>query len=130
MASRNADLFAELELAHQQLGKAGEASLRAAYKFGEVVEEIHSHGYTYAQIGATIGVTGSMPYPYKRLYNAHRNISDLLKLARQLETYDVAKLAGIATSTAYKYIFVCENCGSKEVHRERDRDAETAVSHA
>jgi hypothetical protein len=103
---------------HDALVKAGEESLRKAYAFGNVVNALHGM-FSYAQLGEELGRSAAMIGTYARLYRKYSTEQLLLATARAAGTFDVNHLANDGAAVRYAYSFVCRNCGSDDVHRER-----------
>jgi hypothetical protein len=117
---RSEDGFDVLRDRHNKLVKAGAASLLAAYRFGQVCDEL-SRLYTQATMAAVIGVTPPTVSTYRKLFLKYPNEHVLLHVAEEMNTYDVSKLNGSVPGAPVHYVFKCKNCGSSDVSRLREK---------
>jgi hypothetical protein len=113
------DGFSRLVELHRQLVKAGQGSLRAAYEFGGVVNELHDTGYSYAVLGEAVSLGAAQISVYAKLFRKYSTIGVLLSMSEALGSYSVNLLASDGETAHYAYLYRCENCGSDKVKRER-----------
>lgn len=118
-----------LHVAYDALTKAGRNSLSKAYAFGNVVNALHGL-FTYAQLGAELGVTPTTVSTYAKLYRKYPNEQLLMHTAAELGTYDVSRLAAESETVRYVYQWHCANCGSYDVHKERQTEQALAAREA
>lgn len=118
--AQHAEGLDALFTAHGNLVKFGEQGLIAAYTFGNVIEALHRF-YTYREMAAALGYKSvSTINKYSLLYRKYPNENTLLREASRLETYDVQRLNGSTPAIPLVYVFHCQNCGSYDVHKERE----------
>lgn len=99
------------------LTKAGESSLRAAWEFGNTVSDLHRY-YSYTDLAEAIGVSQSTVSKYAKLYNKYGHPDILVYVAKELETFDVAKLiADEHSQAATRLMGQCQTCQSWNVKR-------------
>lgn len=99
------------------LTKAGEASLHAAWHFGNTVSDLHRY-YSYTDLAEAIGVSNSTVSKYAKLYKRYGHPDILVAVAKELETFDVSKLiAEENTQAATKLLGQCQTCHSWNVKR-------------
>lgn len=120
ISRENAAMLREL---YANLTKAGEASIVAARNFGQMVDLLKSMGYSYSAIGRVVGRTTSAVSVYAKLFRSYPTEAAMIRQARELGTYDVARLAGANPLVPVRYEFVCTNCGSHDFIRERKEPA-------
>jgi hypothetical protein len=113
----------DLVQAYASVGRASEAGLRAAYHFGLYCDAL-SERHSFQDLGSAIGRTHAVPRLYAKLYLAWENnggVEALVNTARDLDCYDVAKLAGhLSTAPAHmRLVPHCTSCGSYSVNKER-----------
>lgn len=101
-----------LRAAYENLTKAGQGSLHAAYAFGQIVDALTGVGYTYGMLGEMIGRSGSMVSMYAKLYRKYPNVQTLVHLAEEMSTYDVSRLASDTKTVRYAYAWQCQHCGT------------------
>lgn len=120
ISAENAAMLREL---YGRLVKAGEESIVAARNFGQMADLLKSMGYTYAAIGRVVDRSSSAVSVYAKLFRAYPTEYAMIRQARELGTYDVARLAGANPLVPVSYEFVCHNCGSHDILRERKAPA-------
>jgi hypothetical protein len=120
------------------LTKAGEDSVRAAYKFGQCVDSF-SHMYTMAQLADSMDLSSGTLYRYTRLYLAYQRVELAVQASRDLETYNIDLLWRLKDDRypvehgkplrGRHWKGKCHNCGSNDVGRiEVDKDGHPLVS--
>jgi hypothetical protein len=109
-----------LREAYDNLVKAGQGSLEAAYAFGQVVDALNGQlGYSYTMLGDMIGRSAVTVAVYAKLYRKYPTVQSLIHMAEEMGTWDVHRLVSDAQTMRYRYVFHCRNCGSYDVARER-----------
>ena len=113
----------DLVEAYASVGRAQEAGLRAAHHFGLVCDAL-SERHSFQDLGHAISRTHGVPRLYAKLYltwENHGGVEGLVNTARELDTYDVARLAGVNSPASVQTRFVphCESCGSFNVEKMR-----------
>lgn len=114
------DLFRNTYVSLKALGEEG---LGMAYTFGNLVNALHGL-YTFKQLGEEIGRTGSCVAMYKKLYASYVNRGgerELLRIADEMGSYDIARLAGAfdAPKESFRFVPHCSSCGSYNVAKEK-----------
>lgn len=123
------DLF---HTSYEALVRAGSDSLSKAYAFGGVVNALHGL-FTLTQLGNEIGRTPTCVSTYKKLYVNFVNRGgerELLRVADEMGTYDVARLADTFSPSpreSFKYVPHCRSCGSFNVGKDKMAAAKAAV---
>ena len=77
-----------LRLAYQGLVKAGNDSVRAAWRFGQALDSF-TDAYTQLQLAGALGLSVSTLARYLRLYRAYQRAELALEAAEELETYNI-----------------------------------------
>ena len=112
--------FRGLHRTFEQLRGADRRSIVAAYRHGQVVDALHKAGYTWEELAEEIGRKWRTVKLYAMLYNKYDTEQELIEVADQLDTYNVAKLAGHTSMVPIQYVLHCTNCGTFEgIIRER-----------
>jgi len=121
-----------LRLAYQGLVKAGNDSVRAAWRFGQALDSF-SDRYTQLALAGALGVSTGCISRYTKLHRAYQRPELALEAAEQLETYNI----DIITALRYQlrpvehgralagrhWTYVCRQCRSHDVGRvETDAD--------
>lgn len=109
------DLFIET---WGRLVRAGDQSLTRAYEFGELAKALHDLSrvtYSWSKLGRLIDRKGPTVATYAKLYTAYPTVNGLLAAAEALDTYDIAKLAGVSKAAIWHYSYLCKTCGSDDI---------------
>lgn len=77
-----------LKLAYKGLVKAGNDSVRAAWRFGQTLDSF-SDSYTQIQLADAMDLSVSTIARYQRLYRAYQRVEEALEASAQLETYNI-----------------------------------------
>lgn len=129
-----------LKLAYKSLVKAGENSVRAAWRFGQALDSF-SDAYTQIQLADAMNLSVSTLARYMRLYRSYQRPEEAVEASRVLETFNIDIVTGLKDHLApvehgrplagRHYSFVCHNCQSRDVHRvEVDEDGELVLAEA
>jgi hypothetical protein len=115
--------LSSLKMAFAALVKAGEESLRRAYDLGQVIDALNNQ-YTFPTLAEAVDRHPQTVSKYARLFLKYPNIGELLRTARQYQTYDIGILVQSEGSLSVKYGHQCDNCGSWDTrHRRIPEDA-------
>ena len=77
-----------LRLAYQGLVKAGNDSVRAAWRFGQALDSF-SDSYTRLQLADALGISTATVDRYRRLYRAYQRPELALQASAELETFNI-----------------------------------------
>lgn len=127
MASSGKVIRLELRGAHRafsNLRNSAQRNVLMAYRFGQIMDELHKNGFTWEELGAEFNRKKGMPKLYAKLYNTYDTEKDVLEAAEILDTTNVAKLAGHTPIARIQYVFHCLDCNSFNVKKERKHDEE------
>lgn len=123
----DAGTVSALELSYGALVKAGEDSVRVAWRFGQCVDSF-TDIYTLAQLADALHLSTGTLYRYRRLYGAYQRPEHAVEAARQLETYNIDTIWKLQDDlhpvphgralTGRHWRFRCHNCQSTDVHRD------------
>jgi hypothetical protein len=127
-----------LELSYAGLVKAGEDSVRAAWRFGQCVDSFTDSYYMHELAGAMNLSAGTL-YRYRRLYVAYQRPELALEAAHQLETFNIDTIWQLQNDLhpvrhgrplrGRHWKGKCHHCGSSDVGRiEVDADGNPVVS--
>lgn len=77
--------------AYASLIRAGNDSVRAAWRFGQLVDSLTDHtvGCTMAVLAEAIDLSPSTLYRYRRLYLAYQRVELAVQASQQLGTFDI-----------------------------------------
>jgi hypothetical protein len=116
-----------LELSYAGLVKAGQDSVRAAWRFGQCVDSF-TDAYTLIQLADAMDLSIGTLYRYRRLYAAYQRPELALEAAEQLETFNIDTiwrlqndLHPVTHGRALRgrhWRSTCHSCGSHDVGRE------------
>jgi hypothetical protein len=108
------------------LVKAGEESVRAAWRFGQCVDSFSEAYYMYELADAMNLSTGCL-YRYRRLYLAYQRPELAVQASRDLETYNIDLLWRLKDDRypvqhgkplrGRHWKGICHNCGAHDVGR-------------
>jgi hypothetical protein len=108
--------------AFNNLRSADQRSIVAAYRYGQIVDALHSSGYSYEDLGEDVDRSKYTVALYAALYNKYPDEHALLHTAEAMRTYNVATLAGRNPARPIEYVFHCSSCGSFDIVKERKED--------
>jgi predicted transcriptional regulator len=125
-------IVADLKDAYSQLVKAGDDSVRAAWRFGQRLDS-YSDQFTQKVIASLLGLSTTTIRKYTRLYNAYQRPELAQRASELLETYDVGILTELvndldrgpvehSTNAGRRYRYRCSHCQSVDVKREEITD--------
>jgi hypothetical protein len=123
---------------YRLLVKAGEDSVRAAWRFGQCVDSFTDAYFMYELADAMDLSVGTL-YRYRRLYGAYQRPELAVQASRDLETYNIDLLWRLKDDRypvehgkplrGRHWKGQCHNCGSNDVGRiEVDADGHPLVS--
>jgi len=115
-----------LQLAYQGLVKAGDDSVRAAWRFGQALDSF-SGTWTQLQLADALELSVSTLARYLRLYHAYPRPELALEASEEMETYNIdtlVELQGQRHPVAHggplagrHWTYTCRNCRSHDVVR-------------
>jgi hypothetical protein len=116
-----------LELSYSGLVKAGQDSVRAAWRFGQCVDSF-TDSYLLSELADAMGLSVGTLYRYRRLYAAYQRPELALRAAQELETFNIDTIWRLQDDlhpvphgrplAGRHWRFRCHNCQSTDVHRE------------
>jgi hypothetical protein len=116
-----------LQMAYRSLVRAGNDSVRAAWRFGQTIDSL-SDSYTQDQLAAAIDLSRSTIYRYVRLYRAYQRPELATAAAAQLETFNIDLIVELQNQlrpighgrpmAGRHWHYTCRGCGSHDVARE------------
>lgn len=77
-----------LQRAYRGLVKAGNNSVRAAWRFGQALDSF-TDNHTQLQLADAMGLSVSTIARYLRLYRAYQRVEQALEASAQLETFNI-----------------------------------------
>ena len=120
-----------LREAYRSLVRAGNDSVRAAWRLGQCIDSF-SDTYTRKDMADAMGVHSGTVYRYHRFYLAYQRPELAIKASEQLQTYNIDliyelqnQLTPVEHGRPYagrKYRYRCQHCQSTEVQREEVTD--------
>lgn len=123
----DAGTLRSLRMSYGKLVKAGNDSVRAAWRFGQNIDS-HSDAYTQLQLADAMELSVSTLARYLRLYRAYERPELAVEASAQLETYNIdtlTELAGQLSPVEHarplagrKFRYRCQHCQSLDVGRE------------
>lgn len=114
-----------LATAYRALVKSGDDSVRAAWRFGQVLDGC-SEAFSQRQLADSIGLSVSTIARYLRLYRAYQRPELAVQAGRQLETFNVDLITELQnqlkpvdhrTLAGRHFRYHCTSCGSLDIHR-------------
>lgn len=130
-----------LELSYAGLVKAGEDSVRAAWRFGQVVDGLTDPkiGYYLKELAAAMSLHPGTLSRYRRLYSTYQRPELAIEAAHQLQSYNIGLLNVSADDLqpvahgrplrGRHWKGKCHDCGSNHVGRiEVDADGNPVVT--
>jgi transcriptional regulator with XRE-family HTH domain len=113
-------------MAYKSLVKAGNDSVRAAWRFGQTLDSF-SDSYRQTELADAMGLSVSTLQRYLRLYRSYQRLELALEASDQLETYNIDTIVELHDQlnpvhhrplAGRRFRFSCRACGSHEVKRE------------
>jgi hypothetical protein len=128
-----------LEQAYRALVKAGNDSVRAAWRFGQTVDSF-TDDWTMGELAELMDLSSGTLYRYARLYRAYQRPELAVAASRQLETYNIDLIWALQNElkpvehgrpmTGRRYRYTCNTCHSHDVGRVELTEAEIAALEA
>jgi hypothetical protein len=127
-AGRNVDAgtVRVLRLADRGLVKAGNDSVRAAWRFGQALDSF-TDNYTQLQLADAMSLSVSTIARYLRLYRAYQRVEQALEASVQLETFNIDTITELQNMlnpvqhgrplAGRHWRSVCRNCHSDDIAR-------------
>jgi len=108
-----------LHQAWDQMTRAGENSLRAAYNFGQIADALKNAGISWDVMGHEVDRSAATIHKYANLYRRYPRVEMLLEASEYHDTFDVSILVRPEdTQIGHgKFGYQCGNCGSWDTHR-------------
>lgn len=115
-----------LATAYRALVKSGNDSVRAAWRFGQVLDGC-SEAFSQLQLADALNLSKSTIARYLRLYRAYQRPELAVEAATQLETFNIDLITELQnhlkpvdhrTLAGRHFRYHCTSCGSTEVHRQ------------
>lgn len=127
-----------LKLSYRGLVKAGQDSVRAAWRFGQCVDSF-SDTYYMTQLADAMSLSVGTLYRYRRLYFAYQRPELALEAALELESFNIDTLVQLQDDlhpvrhgrplAGRHWRSTCRNCGGHDVGREEvDADGNPVVT--
>lgn len=134
----DAGTVSALEMSYHGLVKAGQESVRAAWRFGQCIDSF-TDMYTQAQLADAMNLHVGTLYRYHRLFAAYQRPELALEASRQLETYNIDTIVQLQNDlhpvthgrplAGRHWRSTCRNCGGHDVGREEvDKDGHPIVT--
>jgi hypothetical protein len=124
-----------LQMAYRGLVKAGNDSVRMAWRFGQTIDSF-TDTYTMAQLGDAMELSVGTPNRYARLYRAYQRVELALEASAQLETFNIDLIFQLQNMlrpvehgrpmAGRRYVYTCRACHSHDVGRQ-EIDPETGL---
>lgn len=120
-----------LQLSYQQLVRAGNDSVRAAWRFGQTIDSFQD-GYTMRELAEAMGRSAGTLNRYHRLFAAYQRPEQAVEASEALGTYNIDLVWGLQsqmmpvehkTLAGRRFRYRCQHCQSLEVGREEITDA-------
>jgi hypothetical protein len=134
----NPGVVSTLKDSYSHLVKAGEDSVRAAWRFGQCVDSFTDTYFMY-QMATWMDLSTGTLYRYVRLYKAYQRPELAVQASRELETYNIDLLWRLKDDRypvehgkplrGRHWKGICHHCGGHDVGRiEVDKDGHPLVS--
>ncbi len=114
-------------MAYKSLVKAGNDSVRAAWRFGQTIDSF-TDAYKQSDLADAMGLSVSTLHRYRRFYHAYQRPELALEASEQLETYNIDTLWELQTQlhpveharplAGRHFRYRCHHCQSTDVGRE------------
>ena len=128
-----------LEQAYAALVKAGNDSVRAAWRFGQTIDSF-TDDWTMAELAALLDVSSGTLNRYARLYRAYQRPELAVAASRQLGTYNIDLIWQLQDDlrpiergrpmAGRRYRYTCNHCHSRDIARVELTEAEIAALEA
>jgi hypothetical protein len=128
-----------LTASYRSLVKAGNGSVRSAWRFGQCIDSF-SEAYTLAQLADAMGLSSGTLYRYHRLFAAYQRPELAVQASEQLETFNIDTLWRLHDDlhpvehgrpmAGRRYRYRCHSCQSTDVGREEMSAEEAALADA
>jgi hypothetical protein len=121
-----------LQMSYQQLVRAGNDSVRAAWRFGQTIDSF-TDSYIMRELAEAMGRSVSTLNRYHRLFAAYQRPELAVQASEVLETYNIDLIWALQSQTlpvehrptlGRRYRYRCQHCQSTEVGREEITDPE------
>jgi hypothetical protein len=124
-----------LTRAYRSLVKAGNDSVRMAWRFGQTIDSF-TDAYTMAQLADAMELSVGTLNRYARLYRAYQRVELALEASAQLETFNIDLIFQLQNQlkpvehgrpmAGRRYVYTCRSCHSHDVGRQ-EIDPETGL---
>jgi hypothetical protein len=128
-----------LQASYKLLVKAGEGSVRSAWRFGQCIDSFMD-AYTKAQLADAMGLSVGTLGRYHRLFVAYQRPELAVEASEQLETFNIDIIWELHDQlhpvkhgrpmAGRRYRYRCGHCQSTDVHREEMSADEAALADA
>jgi transcriptional regulator with XRE-family HTH domain len=115
-----------LRRAYRGLVKAGNDSVRAAWRFGQTLDSL-TDNHTQLQLADAMGLSVSTIARYLRLYRAYQRVEQALEASAQLETYNIDTITELQNMlhpvehgrplAGRHWLSVCRTCHGVDIAR-------------
>jgi hypothetical protein len=115
-----------LAQAYKSLVKAGNDSVRSAWRFGQTIDSF-TDDYTMAQLADAMDLSTGTLHRYARLYRAYQRPELALRASEQLETFNIDIIWQLQNQLSpvehgrpmagRRYRYTCNHCHSTDVGR-------------
>jgi hypothetical protein len=122
-----------LELSYKQLVRAGEGSVRAAWRFGQTIDSLMD-AYTKAELADSLGVSSGTLGRYHRLFGVYQRPELAVEASERLQTYNIDLIWALQAQdmpvergrpmAGRRFRYRCHTCQGTEVGREEITDPE------
>ena len=122
-----------LRMAYKSLVKSGNDSVRAAWRFGQVIDGF-TDSYKQADLADALGLSVSTLHRYRRLYLAYQRPELALKASEELESFNIDVIYELQNQlhpvrhgrpmAGRRFRYRCQHCSHTEITRE-EYDPET-----
>jgi hypothetical protein len=125
-----------LATAYKALVKAGGDSVRAGWRFGQVLDGC-SEAFTQRQLADALNLSTGTLGRYLRLYRAYQRPELAVEAAKQLQTFNIDYIVELQnqlkpvehrTLAGRHFQYHCTSCGSREVKRQEVDEAGNPVA--
>ena len=119
-----------LELSYKQLVRAGEGSVRAAWRFGQTIDSL-TEAYTKLQLAEAIGISSGTLNRYHRLFGVYQRPELAVEASERLQTYNIDLIWALQAQmmpiehrplAGRRYRYRCQTCHGTDVGREEVTD--------
>lgn len=116
-----------LQASYKSLVKAGNDSVRSAWRFGQCIDSF-TDAYTKAQLADAMGLSVGTLHRYHRLFAAYQRPELAVQASEQLETFNIDiiwelhdqlhPVSHARPMAGRRYRYRCHSCQSTDVGRE------------